>query len=157
MNLPGFSSESLLAVAAMLEFDELDWDKQFNTGKRPGPQKKGNFNTGLKEAKGPAEATQKLLKGVKLAPSEGLSPVALPKGNPQQGPRSKTLDGLAMFEEQPQTCPPKKPQTPKPPQQQQANPTPAPPTPPQTAPTQQQQQQVKKPPCTPAPEQKPSS
>ena len=100
-----FSETSLLAVESML-FGEIDWQKQFKTGKGPGPEKEGNYDTGT--PKTPASLGQgKISKtGIKgdngkqkvNTEAEMLSGVALPKGpaNPQGG-SSKEVFGLRML------------------------------------------------------------
>jgi len=97
-----FSETSLLAVESML-FGEIDWQKQFKTGKGPGPEKEGNYDTGT--PKTPASLGQGMIAktGVKgdngkrkvNTESEMLSGVALPKGpaNPMAG-SSKEVFGL---------------------------------------------------------------
>ena len=102
MNIPGFTTDSLDAVEQLL-YGEIDWQKQFKTGKGPGPEKKENYDTGTVELKGLASA--KIGKGPgnmgkrKVnTESEGLSGVALPKGpgNPQAG-SSKDVHGMRML------------------------------------------------------------
>ena len=100
-----FSETSLLAVESML-FGEIDWQKQFATGKGPGPQKEGNYDTGI--PKTPASLGQGRISktGVKgdngkqkvNTESEMLSGVALPKGpaNPMAG-SSKDVQGMRML------------------------------------------------------------
>jgi hypothetical protein len=99
----GFSADVSEQVVAM--FAEMDWQKQFETGKGPGPNKKDNYDTGLKDGVDPAQARISKT-GVKgdnnrnkaNTESEGLSPVAYPKGpgNPQGG-SSKEVYGLRML------------------------------------------------------------
>jgi hypothetical protein len=95
----GYSEETANAVAAMLNFAEIDWDKQFDSGKGPGPEKSENLHTGLtnkpgrgqlKIGKGPGDGWKQ-----KDNESEMLAPVALERGpaNPQGG-SSKEVFGL---------------------------------------------------------------
>lgn len=96
----GFPASIADEVVAM--FAEMDWDKEFRTGKKPAPDNPENYHTGEVYAKSPAAA--KMAKtGVKgdngwkqkdVEP-EMLSPVAYPKGpaNPQGG-SSKSITGM---------------------------------------------------------------
>ena len=95
----GYSEETANAVAAMLDFAEIDWAKQFDNGKGPGPEKPENYHTGrtnkpgrgqLKIGKGPGDGWKQ-----KDNESEMLAPVALERGpaNPQGG-SSKEVFGL---------------------------------------------------------------
>jgi len=98
MNISGFSNEALASVEQLL-YGEIDWKKQFETGKGPGPEKKENYKTGV--SKKPGRGQLKLGQG----PGDGwkqkddesgmLSPVAYPKGpgNPQSG-SSKEVFGM---------------------------------------------------------------
>ena len=100
-----FSETSLLEVESML-FGEIDWQKQFKTGKGPGPEKEGNYDTGT--PKTPASLGQGMIAktGVKgklgkqkvNTEAEMLSGVALPKGpaNPMAG-SSKDVQGMRML------------------------------------------------------------
>lgn len=84
-------------------YAEIDWAKQFRTGKGPGPENPDNYDTGV--PKTPASLGQGRVSktGVKgdngrrkvNTESEMLSPVAYPKGpgNPQGG-SSKEVFGL---------------------------------------------------------------
>ena len=96
----GFPVETAELVTSM--FAEIDWAKQFRTGKGPGPENSGNYHTGtpnkpgrgqLKIGKGPGDGWKQ-----KDNESEMLSPVAYPKGpgNPQGG-SSKEVFGLRML------------------------------------------------------------
>lgn len=93
----GFSADVADEVTAM--FAEIDWSKQFRTGKGPGPEKRDNYDTGtpnkpgrgqLKIGKGPGDGWKQ-----KDDESGMLSPVAYPKGpgNPQGG-SSKEVFGM---------------------------------------------------------------
>lgn len=93
----GFPASVSDEVTAM--FAEIDWAKQFRTGKGPGPENPENYHTGtpnkpgrgqLKIGKGPGDGWKQ-----KDAESEMLSPVAYPKGpgNPQGG-SSKEVFGM---------------------------------------------------------------
>lgn len=99
MNVSGFSTEAMASVEQML-YGELDWNKQFQTGKGPGPQKPGNYRTGLSTKKGRGQL--RIGKGPgdmgKLKvnnDSEMLSGPALERGpgNPQSG-SSKEVFGM---------------------------------------------------------------
>jgi hypothetical protein len=81
-------------------FEEMDWQKQFDTGKGPGPEKPSNYHTGMKPSKGrgqlrigkgPGDMGKQPVDG----DSEMMSPVAYPKGpgNPQGG-SSKEVYGM---------------------------------------------------------------
>ena len=98
----GYSEETANAVAAMLDFAEIDWAKQFDNGKGPGPEKSENYHTGttnkpgrgqLKIGKGPGDGWKQ-----KDNESEMLAPVSYPRGpgNPQGG-SSKDVQGLRML------------------------------------------------------------
>ena len=99
----GFPASVADEVVAM--FAEMDWDKEFKTGKKPAPENPENYHTGKIYAKSPAAA--KMAKtGVKgdngwkqkdIEP-EMLSGPALPKGpgNPQGG-SSKSINGMQML------------------------------------------------------------
>jgi hypothetical protein len=95
----GYSEETADAVAAMLDFAEIDWAKQFDSGKGPGPEKPENYHTGrtnkpgrgqLKIGKGPGDGWKQ-----KDNESEMLAGPALPKGpgNPMSG-SSKEVFGM---------------------------------------------------------------
>lgn len=100
-----FSETSLLAVESML-FGEIDWQKQFETGMGPGPEKEGNYDTGV--PKTPASLGQGRISktGVKgdngkqkvNTESEMLSGPALEKGpgNPMGG-SSKDVQGMRQL------------------------------------------------------------
>ena len=113
----GFSAEIADAVVEMFSesflkkskssvssssFDEVDWGKQFQTGKGPGPEKPENYHTGLSKKKGRGQlqisdtgAKGDLGKRKVNNDSEMLSGPALPKGpgNPQGG-SSKEVFGM---------------------------------------------------------------
>jgi len=99
-----FSETSLLAVESML-FGEVDWQKQFETGMGPGPEKKGNYDTGTPKSVslGQGRISKTGVKGDNgkqkvNTEAEMLSGVALPKGpaNPMAG-SSKEVFGLRML------------------------------------------------------------
>ena len=101
MNIAGFSPESLASVEQLL-YGEIDWKKQFETGKGPGPENPENYHTGLSKKKGRGQLliSSTGVKGnlgkLKVnSDSEMLSPVAYPKGpgNPQSG-SSKEVFGM---------------------------------------------------------------
>jgi hypothetical protein len=99
----GFPADVSNSVVEM--FAEVDWAKQFRTGKGPGPEKEDNYKTGKAEGVSPTKAQIG-----KVGPkgdmgrqkvnteSEMLSGPALPKGpgNPQGG-SSKEVYGLRML------------------------------------------------------------
>ena len=101
MNIDGFSPESQEMVQALL-FGEIDWNKQFKTGKGPGPEKAENYDTKTKVSNGllgnakPDEDAKKIRKV--NSDSEMLSGVAYPKGpaNPQGG-SSKDVTGMRQL------------------------------------------------------------
>lgn len=96
----GYPAEIADQVTTM--FAEVDWAKQFRTGKGPGPENPENYHTGttnkpgrgqLKIGKGPGDGWKQ-----KDNEPEMLSGPALPKGpgNPQGG-SSKEVFGLRML------------------------------------------------------------
>ena len=96
----GYSEQVATEVASMLEFAEIDWEKQFNNGKGPGPEKLKNYHTGMSNKKGRGQL--RIGKGpgdmgkLKVnSDAEMLSPVSYPRGpvNPQGG-SSKEVFGL---------------------------------------------------------------
>ena len=96
----GYSEEVANQVNQLLGFAEIDWAKQFRNGDGPGPEKPGNYHTGMSTKKGRGQL--KIGKGpgdmgkLKVnSDSEMLSPVAYPKGpgNPQGG-SSKEVFGM---------------------------------------------------------------
>lgn len=104
MDISGFSSEALVAVEQML-YGELDWGKQFQTGKSPGPEKPENYHTGLSKKKGRGQLLVSST-GVKgnmgkqsvNNDSEMLSGPALERGpgNPMSG-SSKDVQGMRQL------------------------------------------------------------
>jgi hypothetical protein len=100
MDIPGFSADSLGAVQQML-YGEVNWAKQFQDGKGPGPQNPGNYHTGISKKKGPGQLliSKTGVKGDLGKPKqdepEMLSGPALEKGpgNPQGG-SSKEVFGM---------------------------------------------------------------
>lgn len=106
MNISGFSPESLSTVAAMLEFADTDWKRQFDTGKG-GPNVQANyedkgtlgksmpsaFDWDIDMRSGKQPGNQGKLKV--NSDSEMMSPVTYPRGpgNPQGG-SSKEVYGL---------------------------------------------------------------
>lgn len=96
----GFSEEA--ASFAVQIFSEIDWDKQFKTGKRPAPQNPENYHTGEVYTRSPADAriSKTGVKGDdgKRKVNDEASMIAgpaLPKGpgNPQSG-SSKEVFGM---------------------------------------------------------------
>ena len=94
----GFPASVSDEVTAM--FAEIDWSKQFEDGKGPGPENPENYHTGmttkkgrgqLRSGKGPGDMGKLKVN----SDSEMLSPVAYPKGpgNPQGG-SSKEVFGM---------------------------------------------------------------
>ena len=96
----GYSEEVSDKVAALLDFSNanLDWGKQFDTGKGPGEMK--NPDLGPKDRKHPNELVSAKARknNPKQDEPEMLSGPALPKGpgNPQGG-SSKEVFGLRML------------------------------------------------------------
>jgi hypothetical protein len=92
----GFSEEVAGKVASMLDFADLDWNKQFETGKGPG--KSTPKDLGPADHKHPKSAVVKVGKMPKQEEPEMLSGPALPKGpaNPQGG-SSKDVQGMRML------------------------------------------------------------
>jgi hypothetical protein len=94
----GFPADVSDEVTAM--FAEIDWAKQFRTGKGPGPENPENYQTGMTTKKGRGQL--RIGKGpgdmgkLKVnSDSEMLSPVSYPRGpgNPQSG-SSKEVFGM---------------------------------------------------------------
>lgn len=95
----GFSEEAASFVAQT--FSEIDWAKQFRTGKGPGPEKKENYDTDIAHSKGPAQWKAGKGKGNmgKMKEESGMiAGPALPKGpaNPMGG-SSKEVFGMRML------------------------------------------------------------
>jgi hypothetical protein len=104
MKIPGFTTESLAAVQEML-YGESPWEQQFLTGRITDKLPRENKTTHAQSLQGmdidSRPGKQKGSEGKqKEQSSESIFPVSNPKGNPQQGPRSRSdLKGLAMFDE----------------------------------------------------------
>jgi hypothetical protein len=117
MGFPSDVSEQVVAMfaesflkkakssASSSSFEEMNWEKNFRTGKGPGPEKENNYKTGKKEGVPPTKApiSKTGIKGDnnrnKANTESGMiSPVAYPKGpgNPQGG-SSKEVFGLRML------------------------------------------------------------
>ena len=101
MDISGFSTEALASVEQLL-YGEIQWQKQFQDGKGPGPENPGNYHTGMSKKKGRGQLliSSTGVKGdlgkLKVNnDSEMLSGPALPKGpgNPQGG-SSKEVFGM---------------------------------------------------------------
>jgi hypothetical protein len=96
----GFSEEVAAKVAQMLDFSNanLDWAKQFESGKGPG--KNMHPDLGPSDRKHPGELVSKASRknNPEQDEPEMLSGVSLPKGpaNPQGG-SSKDVQGLRML------------------------------------------------------------
>jgi hypothetical protein len=98
----GYSEEVATQVAQLLKYAEIDWQKQFETGKGPGPEKEDNYLTGTPKtvSLGQGMIAKTGVKGnlgkQKVnTESEMLSGPALEKGpgNPMSG-SSKEVYGL---------------------------------------------------------------
>lgn len=104
MKVPGFTTESLAAVQEML-YGESPWEQQFLTGKTTEKLPRENKTTHAQSLQGmdidSRPGKQRGSEGKqKEQSSESIFPVSISKGNPQQGPRSRSdLKGLAMFDE----------------------------------------------------------
>jgi hypothetical protein len=91
--------------ASSASFEEVDWQKNFETGKPPAKEKPENYHTGLSKKKGRGQLLISST-GVKgdigkqkvNNDSEMLSPVVYPKGpaNPQGG-SSKDVTGMRQL------------------------------------------------------------
>jgi len=98
----GYSEETADAVAMMLDFADLNWQKQFKTGTNPGPEKAENHMGAGTKGKSFAPKVEKgdLSKKIRKINSESemLSPSLYPKGpgNPMSG-SSKDVQGLRML------------------------------------------------------------
>ena len=94
----GYPAEVADEVTAM--FAEVDWAKQFRTGKGPGPRVAANYEKDEWFDKGAQELVPKKWKknNPKQDDAEMLSGPALPKGpgNPQGG-SSKSINGMQML------------------------------------------------------------
>jgi hypothetical protein len=99
-----FSEASIAAVEELL-FSEFDWQKQFETGMGPGPEKAGNYHTGTPKtvSLGQGMISKTGVKGNSgkqkvNTESEMLSGVALPRGpgNPMSG-SSKDVQGMRQL------------------------------------------------------------
>jgi hypothetical protein len=81
----------------------MDWHKQFDSGKGPGPEKPDNYHTGMTKKKGRGQL--RIGKGpgdmgkLKVnSDSEMLSPVSYPKGPATpMGGSSKDVQGMRML------------------------------------------------------------
>lgn len=118
-SLEGLGYAKGTAESLTMLMSEGNWDKQFETGSTGNKPKRENKVTravGLasmdienKPGKQPGNMGK-----TESESQASLSHVAIPKGNPQPGPRSLQLKGLKSFEEPTQgltaekTCPPKK-------------------------------------------------
>jgi hypothetical protein len=125
----GFSQDTADSIYTLMA--EGQWDKQFETGTTGNKTRRENKTTkgvglagmDIDGRPGKQKGSQGRVDGDS---QESLSHVAIPKGNPQPGPRSLQLKGLRAFEEPTEgltpnkVCPPKKPKpsetakTPKP-------------------------------------------
>jgi hypothetical protein len=99
----GFSADVSDSVVEI--FAEIDWAKQFRTGKGPGPERQDNYKTGKAEGVSPTKAQigkvgprGDMGRQKENTETEMMSPVAYPKGpgNPQGG-SSKEVFGLRML------------------------------------------------------------
>lgn len=92
----GFTEAVADQVAAMLDFADLDWNRQFETGKGPG--KNTHPEVGPADRKHPKELVPKAKNLPKQEEPEMLSGPALPKGpgNPQGG-SSKDVQGMRQL------------------------------------------------------------
>jgi hypothetical protein len=116
----GFSAETAETVVEMFSesflkkskssvsspsFEEVDWQRQFETGKGPGPEKLENYHTGLSNKKGRGQlqisdtgAKGNLGKLKVNNDSEMLSPVSFPKQDASwEQPPSKEVFGMRML------------------------------------------------------------
>jgi hypothetical protein len=103
MDIPGFTSEALASVEQLL-YGEINWAKQFQDGKGPGPQNPENYHTGISKKKGPGQLliSKTGVKGDLGKPKqdepEMLAPVSYPKQRADWGnPPSKQLNGMQML------------------------------------------------------------
>ncbi len=100
----GFLKKAKSSVSSS-SFEEMDWERNFRTGKGPGPEKSDNYKTGKKDAVGVGDAriSKTGVKGDngKRKVNDEASMIAgpaLPKGpaNPMGG-SSKEVFGLRML------------------------------------------------------------
>jgi hypothetical protein len=96
MDIPGFTLEALANVTSLLEFADLDWQHQFETGKGPG--RNTHPDLGPSDRHHPKELVGEKDTRTKRSNQEMLSGPALEKGpgNPQAG-SSKDVSGLRML------------------------------------------------------------
>lgn len=98
----GYSEETANTVAAMLDFADLNWQKQFETGVGPGSGKAENHTGAGAKAQSFVPKVEKDDPNKKIrklnSESEMLSPSSYPKGpgNPMSG-SSKDVQGLRML------------------------------------------------------------
>ena len=99
MYIHGFSQDAIDSVQQML-YGEVEWKKQFEDGKGPGPENPENYKTGTPKKKGRGQlrigrGPGDLGKLKVNSDSEMLSPVSYPRGpgNPQGG-SSKEVFGM---------------------------------------------------------------
>lgn len=123
-SLEGLGFSQGTADSLVLLMSEDKWDRQFETGSTGNKQRRENKVTkavglpGMDIDSKPGKQLGEMGK-TKNESQESLSHVAIPKGNPQPGPRSLQLKGLRSFEEVTQgltpdkVCPPKKAKSPK--------------------------------------------
>jgi hypothetical protein len=104
MDIPGFSSEALASVEQLL-YGEVNWAKQFEDGKGPGPRNPGNYRTSMDNKRGRGQllisktgVEGDLGKQKVNNDAEMLSPVSFPRGpgNPQGG-SSKDVQGMRQL------------------------------------------------------------
>jgi len=100
----GYSEETATAVAAMLDFAQIDWERQFETGKTSGGIKpSGNIHApspGIPDMDIDSRpGRQKGGEGKKDEDSEMITAAVLPAQNPQTSPKTRQLTGLRMFAE----------------------------------------------------------
>lgn len=100
----GYSEETAKTVADMLEFAQIDWGRQFDTGKTGGGvTPPGNVKIKAQSIPGmdidSRPGKQLGSQGKKKEDSEVITAAVMPAQNPQSSTKTKQLTGLAMFEE----------------------------------------------------------
>lgn len=100
----GYSEDTAKVVADMLEYAQIDWPRQFDTGKTGrGATPAGNIKApspslpGMDIDSRPGKQPGK--QGKKEEDSEMITAAVMPAQNPQSSTKTKQLSGLAMFEE----------------------------------------------------------
>lgn len=100
----GYSEETARVVAHMLDFAQIDWKRQFDTGRtRNGVNPAGNIKAPSPSLPGmdidSRPGKQPGNQGKKEEETEVITAAVMPAQNPQSSTKTKQLTGLAMFDE----------------------------------------------------------